>query len=137
MATPVRTYHLAPYGSHMSLFLGDRENRSEVDYSGWHRADVAGRRVLGTVFELQIATARYDVVPVRLRLLNEAPLPNLAADHVVEDGLQVPSGKLVLDTVVDEWNEVSDIPVAPGLPSSCHLSTASGTSSRCRRRRSG
>jgi len=53
-------------------------------------------------------------VPVRLRILDEAPPPNLAAGHVVGADLQVPSGKLVLHTVGDDWTEVPDIPVPPG-----------------------
>src|SRR3954467_8173429 len=78
---------------------------------GWHHADVARRRILATPFELQIATARYDVVPVHLRILSEGLGPDLAADHVVEIDLQLPSGKLVLHTVADDWNEVPDIRV--------------------------
>jgi hypothetical protein len=65
-------------------------------------------------FELQIATARWDVVPVQLRVLSEAPTPRLSADHVVDVDLQLPSGKLVLYTVAEALAEATDIRVTPG-----------------------
>jgi|SRR5215211_1730979 hypothetical protein len=77
----------------MSLFLGDRENTSDEDCSGWHHNDVAKRRVLVAPFELQIATAQYDIVSVLIRVLSKEPQPDLAADHVVADE---PLGNLVL-----------------------------------------
>lgn len=114
MPTVLSSQELTPYASDMSLFLRDRESSSEVDYSGWHHPDVALRRVRVTPFELHIATARYDVVPVRLRVLAQSPLPDLAASHVVEADLRIPSGKLILHSVTDIWDEVPDIPVTPG-----------------------
>ena len=99
----------------MSLFLSDRENQADVDYSGWGHRDVTLQRVLVTPFELQIATARYDVVPVHLRVLSEPPSVEPDAEHVVDVDLQVPSGRLVLHTVSDDWDAVPDMAVTPGL----------------------
>jgi hypothetical protein len=63
--------------------------------------DVAKRRVL-----LQIATARYDIAPVLIRVVSEEPQPDLAADHVVDADLQVQSGNLVLLSVTDDWEDL-------------------------------
>lgn len=98
----------------MSIFLSDRERQTDVDYSGWHDADVSLRSALVTPFELQIATARYDVVPVHLRVLSGPPPLAPDAAHIAEADLQVPSGRLVLHTVIDDCDTVPDIPVMPG-----------------------
>lgn len=110
----VSSHELTPYASHMSIFLSDRERQTDVDYSGWHDAEVNLRRALVTPFQLQIATARYDVVPVHLRVLSGPPRLEPDAAHIAEADLQIPSGKLVLHTVIDEWDSVPDIPVMPG-----------------------
>lgn len=114
MPRVLSSHELTPYASHMSIFLSDRECQTDVDYSGWHDPDVNLRRALVTPFELQIATARYDVVPVHLRVLSGPPRLEPDAAHIVEADLQIPSGKLVLHTVDDDWDTVPDIPVLPG-----------------------
>ncbi|HMM96248.1 hypothetical protein [Phycicoccus sp.] len=98
----------------MSLFLSDREHQTAIDEAGWRQPDVALRRVLVGPFDLQIATARYDVVPVQIRVLSGPPSVEAGAEHAVEVDLQVPSGKLVLETVTEDSKVVPDIPVTPG-----------------------
>lgn len=112
MTTVLSSQRFTPYASHMSLFLSDRENHTDVDYSGWGHRDAELQRVLVAPFELQIATARYDVVPVRLRVLSAPPTVEPGAEHVVEVDLQVPSGRLVLHTASADWEAV--IPMEPG-----------------------
>lgn len=104
---------MAPYASHMSLFLSDRDRVSDVDYSAWQHPDVALRRVLATAYELQVGTARYDVVPLRVRLLDAAPAVE-EATHVVEADLQLPSGVLVVHSVAEAWERAPRVPVDPG-----------------------
>ena len=55
MPIVLSSYELTPHASHMSIFLSDRENHTDVDYSGWHRLDTKLGRVLVSPFDLQIA----------------------------------------------------------------------------------
>jgi len=90
----------------MSLFVSDADTDSDVDYGAWSDSDTDLRRVLVSPYELQIATARYDSVQVRLVVHDRRPAPNLTATHVVESDLETPSGRLALSTVTGRCAEV-------------------------------
>jgi hypothetical protein len=90
------------YASHMSIFLADMDEPDDNDYD-WHDEAINLQRVCPgeAPYELQIAVARYDVVPVRLRVVSQRPEPDLTASHVVENDLLLPSGNLTLHGVDD------------------------------------
>lgn len=105
---------LQPYASHASVFLSDEEATSEVDYGAWHDEATKLRRVLVTPFELQVGTARYDVVPFTVRVWDSIPAPSTDAAHVIEADLQLPSGVAVIHSAVDEYATAPRITLQPG-----------------------
>lgn len=108
MASTIAEHELTPYASHMSLFLGDAgADAAETDYSAWTTDEVEALRILAAPHELQIATARDDRVPVRLRVLSAPLALEPGASHVAEVDLSVPSGRVLLRTVDDDDLEVA------------------------------
>jgi hypothetical protein len=114
MPSELDTRELSIYASHMSLFLRDKEQVSDVDYGAWSDPEVDLRRVLASPYELQVATARYDVVPVVVRVLSEPPALAQTSLHVVECDLQIPSGVLLVHSVADDDDDIAKINVRPG-----------------------
>lgn len=116
---------------HMSLFLGDlNADAADIDYERWHDPEIKRLRVLPSENDLQITTARIDIVDVRLRTWSGVP-ETLAASHVVEVDLDVPTGELALiadDGLAEEFRKsvqpgrhrvrVSYVPTADGPPES-------------------
>ena len=64
---------------------------------------------------LAIATARSDVVESSVTLLPSAPPLVVAAEHVVEADLPVPSGRLVISGPSDYPSQAKFFSVLPGL----------------------
>lgn len=103
------------YASHMSLFLADMDESDDNDYD-WGDDAIDLQRVCpgDAPYELQIAVARYDIVPVRLQVVSQRPEPDLTASHIVESDLLVPSGNLALHGVDDAPVSEPTVRVSPG-----------------------
>lgn len=103
------------YASHLSFFLADMDEPDDNDYD-WHNMAIDLQRVCPgeAPYELQIAAARYDVIPVRLKVFSQRPEPDLTASHIVETDLLLPSGNLTLHGVDDVPVSEPTLRVTPG-----------------------
>ena len=89
--------------------------KTSTDYGRLHDPDVDLRRVLDGRVQLQITTARLDIVPVHLRVLDDAPDVEAGAVHVVEVDLEIPSGELAMYTSSDtDFSTIPTIAVTSG-----------------------
>ncbi|MDX3193753.1 hypothetical protein PV458_35575 [Streptomyces sp. MN03-5084-2B] len=92
-----------------------RDSGSRLTGSGWTSEAVEVHRIGAEPGGLAIATARSDVVESSVTLLPSAPPLVVAAEHVVEADLPVPSGRLVISGPSDYPSQAKFFSVLPGL----------------------
>lgn len=103
-----------PYADHLQFVLEDAEAESGIGDT-WAEAPEAWR-ISPERHVVAVGTARYDYVPVVLKLLNSPP-PDSSfedADHVVEADLDLPSGKLAIHGGTQLPGEVEPLYLEPG-----------------------
>ncbi len=105
-----------PYADHLQFVVSDAEADAGVlDGDTWAKSPEEWR--IGVErHALAVATARYDYVPVLLKLLAHPPPdgPFDDMDHVVEADIEVPSGKLAITGATQLPNEVEPLQLDPG-----------------------
>lgn len=80
----------------------------------WTDEDVR-RRLNVNESSIVVSTARNMTVPFRLAAFTRKPeVDGARYDHVVESGLFVPSGQLVIAGLLDEWAKAARAQVKPG-----------------------
>lgn len=105
-----------PYADYLQFRIQDAEAEEGFpDWDAWTGSNSAEPRIAPGTHAIAVATARYDYVPVTLRLLPEPP-PDAARDafHVVEADIELPSGKLAITGCTEMPGEVTPVEVSPG-----------------------
>jgi hypothetical protein len=111
-----RVVRLEPYASHFQFIMQDaRADHGLIDGDSWVNA-VEDWRIAAEPHAVAVATARYDTVPVLIDVRDE-PLAGLsleAFEHVVEVGIDLPSGELAVLGSTQLPTEVEPIRLPPG-----------------------
>lgn len=110
----MRTFQYELFADYFQFYLQD-EGASGGLGEAWTEAALARRLAVGPGV-VGVYTARNMTVPVTVEVHPSAPPDDRDAwEHVAEDSLEVPSGRVVVAGCTDYFPDAARIDVAPGV----------------------